>query len=593
MMMQRFNPETFFRQPDTVAAVVAAAELFSLLKRSMDIPAAWTALVRRTTGDHVLLKPGGKLDAAGAEEVLFARITPVQLELAEAEVTTRDRFQCEAQVELTLCLMPERSELLSFAKTVLGSERVATVDTLKRQVRPAVRNALVEVAGDHDAEAIVDGDADEAVAAALENALTGPCFAAGLSLEGKPRFRFLSDTYRQVRRSEQEAARRQREHEAARQVQEALEKAQHEHLDHLAELLKKLKAEAADAPQAELGDLIHTFSERQRGELYQALFASEPSGPRTAWILIATSNELVFFDPVDLTAPKRRLNITSAGGPVRSVQSARNPEGELVILLGAATGVYELPPERVEPTRTFLVTDAPAVRGGFNSATWMGNRLVASHSELGLIEWSLEEPTAGRRRFEHQTSSAQSVRGVQGFDDCLYCSIDDRVVCWPAGGDHDTPERFFRTAGGRITALCPTPEGLFAGNDLGQVSHWPRKSESAPQLIHTGIGKPAESVVLTSTSGVRRLVYTDGSPYVYARVLGDSFTCRYESGGQAVRRVEVAGDLLVATNDLRDRLLCWKPGTPDRPYATIPVGALCGHSIQDVCLVPAVEPSSE
>jgi len=54
-----------------------------------------------------------------------------------------------------------------------------------------------------------------------------------------------------------------------------------------------------------------------------------------------------------------------------------------------------------------------------------------------------------------------------------------------------------------------------------------------------------------------------------------------------LRRVEVAGDLLVATNDLRDRLLCWKPGQPDRPYVTVPVGALCGHSIQDICLVPA------
>lgn len=590
MMTQKFNPETFFRQPDTVAAVVAAAELFGLLKRSLDLPPAWTALVRRATGDHVLVKPGNLVESTGAEEVLFARTTPVQLELSETEVTTGDRFQCEAQVELTLRLIPERSELLSFGKTVLGSERVATVATLKRQVQPAVRNALVEVAGNHEAKAVVDGDANEALAAALTEALKGPCFAAGLALEGKPRFRFLSDTYRQVRRSEQDAARRQREHEAARQVQEALKNAQREHLDHLAELLKKLKAEAADAPQAELGDLIRTFSERQRGELYQALFAFEPTGPRTAWILVATSTELVFFDPADLTAPKRRLTIAGPAGPVRSVQTGHNPEGQLVILLGGATGIYELLPDRVEPTRTFLVTDAPAVRGGFNSVTWIGSRLVGAHSELGLIEWPCEDPTAGQPRFENETRSAKSVRGVQGFDDYLYCSIDERIVRWLADGTDDAPERVFQAAGGRVTALCPTPDGLFAGNSLGQVAHWPNTNDAGPRLIHVGIGKPAESVVLTSTSGVRRLLYTDGSPYVYARVLGDSFTCRYESGGQALRRVEVAGDLLVATNDLRDRLLCWKPGSPDRPYATVPVGALCGHSIQDICLVPTAEP---
>jgi hypothetical protein len=85
---------------------------------------------------------------------------------------------------------------------------------------------------------------------------------------------------------------------------------------------------------------------------------------------------------------------------------------------------------------------------------------------------------------------------------------------------------------------------------------------------------------------VQRLVFTDTSPQVHARLLGDNFTCRYEAGGQTLRRVEVAPDMLIATNDLRDRLIVWTPGNPAKPIATIGIARLTGRSVQDVCLVP-------
>ena len=71
-------------------------------------------------------------------------------------------------------------------------------------------------------------------------------------------------------------------------------------------------------------------------------------------------------------------------------------------------------------------------------------------------------------------------------------------------------------------------------------------------------------------------------------MLGDSFTCRYEAGGQTLRRVEVAEDVIVATNDLRDRIICWHPNEPARPYANVGVAQMTGRSVQDVCLLPAV-----
>lgn len=86
--------------------------------------------------------------------------------------------------------------------------------------------------------------------------------------------------------------------------------------------------------------------------------------------------------------------------------------------------------------------------------------------------------------------------------------------------------------------------------------------------------------------GMGRLFYTDTSLAVFARVVGDSFICRYEAGGQTIRRVEVAPDLIVATNDVRDRIICWNPGEPLKPYGVATVSRLTTHSIQDVCLIP-------
>jgi hypothetical protein len=109
---------------------------------------------------------------------------------------------------------------------------------------------------------------------------------------------------------------------------------------------------------------------------------------------------------------------------------------------------------------------------------------------------------------------------------------------------------------------------------------------AAPQTIHAGSRRPAESVALLTTGGITRLFYTDSSLAVFSRVLGDTFTCRYESGGQTIRRAEVASDVITATTDARDRVIVWTINEPQKPAAVIPISQLTGRSVQDTCLVP-------
>lgn len=582
----KFDPQDFFPHAEHVALHVAAAELFGFMKRSLNLPPQWAALLGRSTGDYSVVRPGGRVDGTGTDSVLFARVSPLDLVFDEEHLVTRDGYHCRARVRARVSLMPERMELRSFYTNVLGSRRVAKLEAVVRYCQPGIRAALAKIAAEHDAATLVDGGAGEAVVKAVREAVDAACFSAGMKRELPPTVQFESDALREVQEARQEATRRQAEHEARRQVQEALRRAQDEHLDHLSDLLGRVRDLAEASPEVELPELLRTFNERQRGELYEALFAAEQPDEHTRWIVVAAGEELLFFDPEQTDRPGQRLTIAGPAGPVRSIQSASTADGQVILLLGAATGVYRSPIDDAEPDTTLLVAGAPGVRGGFNAVAQAGDCVWASHSELGLYEWPLANPTAGRQRFQQITRNARAVRHVQVFDGNLYASIDERVIAWPADGAGDQPARAYTGSRATITAVCATPDGVFAGNSEGDILHWPLDRESDPERLHQGSQRAAESVWLLATHGVRRLVYTDTSLRVHARVVGDSFCCGYEAGGQTLRRVEVAPDAIVATNDLRDRLLYWIPSTPSRPRATISVASLCGHSIQDVCLVP-------
>lgn len=586
MGSSKFDPQSFFRQVESVALHVPVSEIFGLFRRTLDLPGSWAALVTKKSGDSNVVRAGGVVEAAEGEDVLFVRVTPVEAVVEEDNVSTRDGFQCRVDVRLRVRLNPERGELLAFRKAVLGSHRVVQAAGIGRYLQPAVRTALARLAAEQDAASLVNGSSSDAVSALMAGAIEGSCFEAGMILEDRPIATFQSPTLRQVQQTRQQAARRRAEHDANRQLEKAIERAQSHHLDHLTSLLTRLKESASASPEVELPELMRTFGEHQRGELYEALFASETPASRTQWIVVAAGDELLFFDPIAPDAPVRRLKVTGEAGPVRSAQMVDMADVGPVLLLGAATGVYRWPIDRAEPDRIWRVPGAPSVRGGFNAVAAAGDRVFATHSELGLWEWNVDDATPARRRFESVTAGAKTVRHVHFFEGSLYFSTDDRVIRFLASDSEDRPTSIHTGSSATITALCVISGGLFAGNSKGKILHWSKGRDSAPELLHHGSHRAAESIGQWSSHGVRRLVFTDTSLHVFARVLGDSFVCRYEAGGQTLRRVEIAPDLLVATNDLRDRLICWAPGQPSQPTSTIGVSRLCGQSVQDVCLVP-------
>lgn len=585
MTSGKWDPQIFFKDRTHVALSVAASEIFSLLKRSFNLPPKWAALTSSASGEHTVVSSGAEFSGADLESVLFVRVSPVEFTVTQGGLTSKDGFQCDAEVAVRVSVVAERGELLAFSKTVLGSRRVINEAKLTGHFQPGVHSALSAVARAHDATALVEGKSDEAVHSAVIDALRACCFQAGLRLEGKPVICFHSAGVEKVQHAREQAARRQGEHAAAAPLREARQKSQDDHLDHVTSLLDRLEQMAASSPDADVPELIRTFSQQQRGEVYQALFAAETPTRRTQWLIVVAGKEVLFFDPQYLESPQRRFTIVGSVGPMRSVQSGLTESGDAVLLLGASTGVYRLPLDRSEPDVVFSMSDAPSVRGGFNSAAMEGMRVVASHSELGLLAWDTANPDSPRSLFESMTFKACAIRNVLCAGDRFYCSIDDQVIAWPMDGYGDKPSEVYTGASSTIASLAVCDGEVFAGTSRGNVYRWAVGVCSEAECIHHGMDRAAESVMILSSRGVRRIFFTDTTTSAHARVLGDSFSCKYEAGGQTIRRVEVAPDLVVATNDLRDRLICWGPGAPERPIATIGISALCGHSVQDVCLV--------
>ncbi len=584
MFTAKFDPQSFFQRTENVALHVPASEVFSLLKRSIDLPPQWGALIRREAGDQSVISAGGVIDADNVEDILFVRLAAIELQFHVEGLGSKDGFSFDADVSTKAELLPDKAELAGFLHSIVGSRRVIQREALASQFQPVVQGALAAFLGGQEAAHLVDATQLHGVAESVANALQAAFFSAGLSVEGPPSVALTSAMYRGVQKTREEAAARQAQHEATRQVDQALHAARADHIDRLADSLERLKKMAGAAPDVELPELIRTFSDQQRGQLYEALFAdTDQPVSQTQWIVAACSDELLLFDAKSPAQPTRRLRIDGAAGPARSVQMADSG----VLLVGAARGVYVWPIDRVSPERVFSADNAATVRGGFNSAVKVGGVIAATHSELGICEWDWNGGSLLSARFAGWTRAAKAVRNLAAFDGDLYCSVDSQVLRWRSDALASQLDAKYAGADAIITAIQPAREGLYAGTSEGDLLFWPAGTTENPDIMQRGTKRAIESIWMQQSHGVRRLIYTDTSPRVHARVLGDSFTFHYEAGGQTLRRVEVAPDLLVATNELRDRLILWLPGEPERPLSVIGIGALTGRNIQDVCLIPA------
>jgi hypothetical protein len=411
-----------------------------------------------------------------------------------------------------------------------------------------------------------------------------------MRLEGPIEVSFASPAWRDHHREQNAADRRQQRLAARQQIDQALAAARNERVTHLVSLLGRVRDASLEHEGLSITELLAAFSEDERGQMYAALWRMCPEVKSTQWISVVSGHELLFFDPEQPDQPARRITVPDALGPLRSVSmDARSLEAGL-LMVGAATGVLlvDLDSGQVRSHLQSTVAESPAVHGGVNAAAMSEDRVFATHSELGLMSWRRDEPDRPAEYLHPElTHGATTVRGARVAEGWLWFTVDDVLWAVARTGKGESPPVRYSESGSPLSAITTREGTVYAGNTDGQVIAWPVDDPASGRVIRGKAGGPVESLHVVSAAGVEHLVVADRSDALLALVLGDSYACRYESGGHGVRRGAAAPDVFCAMNDRRDRLMIWHPHQAEKPAGTVVIPHLTQCSLQDLALIPA------
>jgi hypothetical protein len=575
------NFDSFQPQQELIASLWPADRVFSTFKRTFSVPTGWMVLAMRASGQASLFSAGAAVERGDITELLLIRAQPIQLDITYDDVPSSDKYTCTANVRIWVRFLNDSGDLASFRATVLGSQDKADAATLKRYLEWPMHGAITAFAEKRPAADLVDGKDAEALSALLDDRLEPALFGGGMQLYQPAQASFACEKLDAVRDATAHVTMR-------RELDDVLAEARAQQLEHLATCLEQLQALRAKTPDVPLAALIRTFEPSQRGQLYDALWSLQSGVDVTQWIAMVAGRDLMCFDPKMPDAAARHVPIQGPPGALRSVRTHQTAEGERLLLLGAARGVYVVGVDDLKVRRayTFPPPTQKPLRGGVNAATATSNYLFATHSEVGLTAWAINQPDAPMFLFKPWTEVARAVRRVQVAAEHVIFTADSRVIACPVDDLSEASVREFRAGSGRILALHAVDRDLYAADEVGDVWHWRLDQPGRGKRLLAGNGSPIESLKHVVIAGVEHLVFAErGTPALQAMPVGDTYIQRFSTGDYPVRRCAVAPDLLVAVTDGRDRLLCWHPHDAKQPYATVPVTAQTGHLIQDVWLV--------
>lgn len=580
-MTDRFDLNRLLTDPDLVARVASAEDLFGFFTREVRVPASCVALGYGKSRQPALMTGGQAIDADHAAELLFVRSVPFQLEYTFGNLPSSDGFPFGAIVKFLVQVMPERIDLEAFRQAVVGSRRIVNVDRLHQHCAATVQTATEKFVRSHSASDLVSSTTWEEFDGELAESFKPLGFDSGLALGRDPRITLHSAAYEESRQESRAAAlrsERDREEQARR---EAAARAREARLEEIKAMVEKLQSVAGASGAFHVADVIKYFDVGQRGQLYQGLMASHVAARPSRYILVVAGGDLVWFEPSNIQVPARKQSLPDNAGALRSVRIA-GPADQRSIVVGARHGVHVMN-ETGEQVRTFRFDPPESLRGGVNAATLTPKDVFATHSEVGLMQWTTDRPDGMRLCLTDFTEGSKAVRDVQ-TDDAgrIWLTVDNMAIGWRPG---DESPAFVFAAPSEITSLIIADQHAIAGLRDGAVVRWLiGDSRPAIQTLRPAMGKPVQSIEWHAGGGIPRLLIGDGRPHLDLLVLGDSISAQYRSLHE-LRWGCASDDLIVAVNDRRDHLIVWSPANPEMPRGAVAVSRLLGRSIQDVAIL--------
>ena len=304
---------------------------------------------------------------------------------------------------------------------------------------------------------------------------------------------------------------------------------------------------------------------------------AEDSDARTHRVLIASGRRVLAFDPKSNVQAEQAREIYdfSAGelGGIRSVRVVRH-DGKKYVAAGARGGVYVTPlrgptdPASGELT-TYRFASEPAGRTGVNAIELIGNRLVVTHSEVGLVCWEFGNPQVpSQTLFPETTANAKSVRALTAQNGEIYYSSGNRVYRADLASEHPVP-LLYSGSTSQVTSLALQDGRLYGATVDGAIYAWePDDPHSPTRVLHR---QAKIYMIRPATIGcLPHLFIGSKDRGVLCRYMAGGMDSTYQSGS-LVRWADGAADFCFGVDYDSYQLIIWRSDLPDSELRRIPL----------------------
>lgn len=576
--------------PGLVALQLQGKEAGKLVSRTTQVPPGWLAVANRSDGRMAVVPAGADLYDETAGTLSVFRAGPLSLTVRAGPVRTADGHEITCQAQLRVAVRPNVNDLTGLLRQFLTrTKSQVEISDLENYLEEHVLiNARVHCRARSSAETFERANAlslGEHLVAALER----PLLAAGLSCVPGILMTCIPIT---------EAAISYLPSTSNSASQEVLHKALLAQFDDLAagaaecgeakvsQALRKLRQKVTgQVAFSTFEQVVQVLPEKIRTELHDAMLKIFATVSVERLVAVAGSSVICWKLP-ETTKPAWTTVVPPDMGGGRSVRLGRDEQGQLCVLVGCQKGVLILDAIRgkviaslLEPYRSPTAHSSGA--SGFNSAVLRGKQCWASKSDVGLLCWDMDRPTAPWSILGAGKNNA--VRFVRST------VVDANGVIW-FGGDNwlincasglaTSPElEWFVPIDAAVTCAEIDGEDIWVGTQSGSIWRISQFDPRSVQRLDVTPGQAVESITIRRTGLVRWLVYANGKGVVVRTVNG-----MYErqcGGPGGIRAAKTGGAWLVGLSDWRDELCLWTCASPGREAVRINVQKLTNTRIQD------------
>ncbi len=540
--MSTFNEKKWLDDGRLIARRLGSEDLPGLLKKYLKVPPLCKALVAMPKGKKVV-KPEGS-EVSGLAGATLVKTRKFDLDFTAHGLVTAEGYVSDCRLLLTFMAGETDFDIEQVAENLLKGKNRVRADDIHTFLGEGVEQVLRTFVSQRNADRICEMPVLADLRETLETGLKKQLYLGGLTFCALARLDFNCPEFEQL---QQERSKIKGREEALRSRSKLDELEMQKRLEHI-EALKAVGVDPNVAAEIELGKAHFTASRAKlllvasgKGATTYVPYSKEPATPDELYLL-----------PENMGFARSAIILERAGEPV--------------VAVGAQRGVY-LVSVQGSYSAEFYIETSGRPRGGFNSVALAGGTVYASHSELGLLSWESEEEP-GRPVFPKISRAGKFTRGVCVHKQIVYFSSGTQVYAFEPGSSEI--KAVYRDGHAPITALLVAGDSIFAGDQDGEVLHWPIEyPHQAAKVLLRRQGTIYSVGKMNTDKG--RFILIGARDYSVTAFDPLSGVVRQYMSPDFLRWVDGAGDFVFASSYSGHRIFFWDIDHTARHLYSIPV----------------------